>query len=157
VLSARDLDASLRTEASPVAAAVAVDGKVMGYGTWQGRLPLGGHTVEITASGFLPPRQELHLERRKQREIPVDPAPAPKPGMWGPRRNAAVGVSYSVGAAGITMSAITGVAALVTIADVRSACHYPRCPDFKRPAADRANVLATASTVGLVAGAAGLV
>jgi tetratricopeptide (TPR) repeat protein len=159
-MSARDLDASLRIEASPAAAAVAIDGKVVGYGAWQGRLPLGDHTVEITASGFLPSRQDLRLERRKQREIRVVLALVPKLGRlgtWGPRRNAAVGAFYTIGAAGITLSAITGAAALVTIAGVRPACRYPFCPVSEQPAANRASALATASTVGLVAGALGLV
>jgi hypothetical protein len=159
-LSTRDLDTSLHVEASPTAAAVAVDGKVVGHGTWRGRLPLGDHTVEVTAGGFLPSRQDLRLERRKQREIHVNLARIPKAGrlgIWGPRRNAAVGVSYTMGAAGITLSAIAGADALATIARVRSACHYPLCPVSERPEANRASALATASTVGLVAGAAGLV
>jgi len=61
------------------------------------------------------------------------------------------------GAAGVTVSAVTGADALVTIGYVRSRCVYPLCPASQAAAADRANALATASTVGLVVGAAGFV
>jgi hypothetical protein len=150
---AKDLDASLRVEATPAGASVAIDGEVVAHGTWAGRLPLGMHTVEVTANGFLPAQREVRLERRKQPEIHVDLARAPRLGTWGPKRNAAVGVSYALGAAGLTVSAITGAAALATIDDVRSRCDLTNslCPRSPRTS------LATASTVGLVVGVAGLV
>jgi hypothetical protein len=156
-LSAKDLDGALRVEAIPAEAAVTIDGRVVARGAWEGRLPLGAHTLEITASGFLPARQEVRLERRKQPQIRVALARAPKLGMWGPKRNAAVGVAYALGAAGVTVSAITGTAALVTMAAVRARCAYPLCPTSERAAASRASTLATASTAALVVGSAGLV
>jgi hypothetical protein len=156
-LAAIDLDGALRVEATPEEAAIAVDGNVLGHGAWEGRLPLGVHTLEIRASGFSTTRQELHLERRKQPQIRVHLAHAPRLGTWGPKRNAAVGVTYALGAAGITVGAITGAAALVTISGVRTHCEVPLCPASQTSATNRALVLANASTVGLSVGAAGLV
>ncbi len=156
-LSARDLDTSLRIDATPAEAAVAIDGTVMAHGAWEGRLPLGVHTVEITASGFLPARQQVRLLRRKEPQIRVALSRAPPAGAWSPKRSAAVGLAYAIGAAGVTVSAVTGAAALVTIGEVRSRCVYPLCPASQAAAADRAGALATASTVSLVVGAANLV
>jgi hypothetical protein len=156
-MAARDLDSSLRVDATPAEAAVIIDGKVVGNGTWEGRLPLGTHTVEITAGGFLPATQEVRLVRRKQPQIRVALGRTPKLGIWGPRRNAAVGVAYALGAAGLTVSAVTGADALVIMNGVLGHCMGTRCPTPQRAAATRATSLATASTAGLVVGGTGLV
>jgi len=130
---------------------------VVARGTWEGRLPLGVHTVEVTASGYLRAMRDVRLERRKQPELHIDLSHAPRLGTWGPKRGVPVGVAYALGAAGITASAITGAAALVTVNQVRSHCASLLCPDSQASSADRANAYATASTASLVVGVAGLV
>jgi hypothetical protein len=155
-LSARDLDAALRVEATPREATIVIDGKEVARGSWEGRLPLGSHALDIAASGFLPSRQQLALMPRRQPQIRVDLSRAPRLGTWGPKRNAAVGAAFALGAAGVTVSAVTGAAALVTVAEVRSRCKYPLCPPSQMAPADRAKTLATASTIGLAAGATAL-
>jgi hypothetical protein len=126
---------------------------------WKGRLPLGLHTVEITAPGFLPEERTVRLERRQQPDLQFSLAPELGIVSWRPKRNSALGATFALGAAGITAGAATGVAALVTIGDVRSQCNLARsrCPTTQEAGASLATSLATASTVSLVVGGAGLV
>jgi PEGA domain len=158
-LAAEDLDASLRIEATPADAAVAIDGKAVSQGNWLGRLPLGAHRVEITARGFMPVTRAVRLERRQQREIQIDLAREPRLGVWGPKRNAAVGGAYALGAAGITAGTVTGIEAIVKNDAIKAHCDVTGilCPKSQRAAADTATSFATASTVSLVVGGAGLV
>jgi hypothetical protein len=157
-LTADDLDASLRVEASPAVAAVAVDGKEVGHGEWKGRLPLGLHTVEITAPGFLPEERTVRIERRQQPDLQFSLAPETGIVPWRPKRNSALGVTFAFGAAGIVAGAATGIAALVTMGDARSHCNLALslCPTTEAASVSRANSLATASTVSLVVGGASL-
>src|SRR5262249_11346884 len=71
-LAGEDLDGSLRVEASPGEGAISIDGKRVAQGAWEGRLPLGAHSVEVAAEGFLPAKKEVSLVRRKQLELHVD-------------------------------------------------------------------------------------
>ncbi len=156
-LSARDLDTVLRVDASPASASIAIDGVARAHGVWEGRLPLGRHVLEVGQGGFLTARRAIVLERRKQPDLHVDLAPAPRLGPWGPKRNAAVGFAFTVGAAGVTAGAVAGVDALVTVAGVRSHCNFLVCPASQASAVSRANTLAKVSDVALAVGAVGLV
>ncbi|WP_165374046.1 MULTISPECIES: PEGA domain-containing protein [Sorangium] len=71
VLGAEEQDTSLRVESTPEGATVRVDSKVVGKAPWEGRLPLGEHEIEVSASGFYSAKQAVQLERRKQRQLSV--------------------------------------------------------------------------------------
>jgi hypothetical protein len=158
-LTAKDLDTFLSITPTPANATVTVDGQTVAHGAWEGRLPLGVHTLEITAKGYVTATQEVRLERRKQPQLRVELSRAPRLGVWSTRRSAVVGLAYAIGAAGVTAGGVTGVDALVTISNVRSHCNVPlsRCPTSQQASASTANSLATASTASFIVGGAGLV
>jgi len=54
-------------------ATVTIDGKPVESesGSWEGRLPLGEHTLEVAARGDVTVTQTLRLERRKQPQLNV--------------------------------------------------------------------------------------
>lgn len=106
----------------------------------------------LTANGSL----VVSLERRKELDLRLELVPLPS-GEWSDTRKGLVGVSYGLGAAGITTGAVTGALALVTSNDVQDRCEGNVCPESERPNQEKADALATASTVSLVVGAAGLV
>ncbi|WP_437745361.1 PEGA domain-containing protein [Sorangium sp. So ce302] len=156
VLSAQDVDASLRVESTPSGAYVTIDGKVVGRTPWEGRLLLGEHAVEVRAAGFLLARQSVRLERRKQREVQVVLEREPDPEGERRTRNIAVGVGYGVGTLGLGLLAVTGGLALKEVGEVRSRCGGTSCPQSERDKLDEAGDLATLATVGLVVGAVGV-
>jgi hypothetical protein len=147
----KQLDAPLRVEATPAEAAVAVDGTVVAHGRWEGRLPLGTHTVTVSADGFLPQKSEILLERRKQPELHVTLARPP----WRPKLSAGAGVAYGVGAVGLGVFAVSGGLALAKSHDVTSVC-YPTCPLTWQPTANNAKTLGNVATAGLAVGIAGV-
>jgi hypothetical protein len=42
---------------------IAVDGRVVGKGTWEGKLPIGAHTVSVSAKGRLPYQAEVLVQK----------------------------------------------------------------------------------------------
>jgi hypothetical protein len=60
-LLAEVLDGSLRVRATPLTAAIRIDGVPVGRGAWEGRLRAGTHTVEVAAEGYLPFAREIDL------------------------------------------------------------------------------------------------
>jgi hypothetical protein len=155
-LGADDLDASLRIEPTPAFATVTVDDKVVGRGTWEGRLPLGPHTVEVSAGGFLPVRREVRLERRKQPDLHVELARPPAGASRRAARIAGAGVGFGASAVGLAVFAVEGARALAAINAVKSRC-YPSCPTSEQANVDAASTLGNTSTVGLVVAGAGAV
>ncbi|WP_437293121.1 PEGA domain-containing protein [Sorangium sp. So ce426] len=156
VLSAQDVDASLRVESTPSGAHVNIDGKVVGRTPWEGRLPLGEHAVEVRAAGFLLAKQAVRLERRKQREVQVVLEHEPDPDAQRRTRNIAAGVGYGVGTLGFGLLAVTGGLALKEVGEVRARCGGTSCPQSERQKLDEAGDLGTLATVGLVVGAVGV-
>jgi hypothetical protein len=161
VLGAEELDASLRIESAPSGATLAIDSKPAGRTPWEGRLGLGEHTIEVTAGGFLPAKERLRLERRKQRELQVvlERKPLGEPDMAGVRlvRNVGVGVAYGIGAAGLGVFAVTGILALNETGAIRSRCGGTRCPASEQPSLNAVRSIGTASTAGLIVGGIGVV
>jgi PEGA domain len=155
-LSADELDGALHVDATPAQAAVSVDRDGTRHGTWEGRLPLGTHTVEVTAPGFLPQKKEVSVERRKDQVVHVELAAEAKVRALRPTWSAPAGVAYGVGAAGLVVFAVTGAVALVKIDGVKSRC-YPSCPTSEQANVDTAGALGTAATVGLVVAGLGAV
>lgn len=93
--------------------------------------------------------------RPVSRAAPVAPPPAPAAKAEGPNRTA-VGVAFSVGAAGLAVGSIFGVLALSEASDVKTACETS-CGAAEREAADDATALGWASNIGFgvaIAGAA---
>lgn len=157
MLGAEELDASLRIESIPSGASVTIDNKGIGQTPWEGRLGLGEHAIEITAAGFFPAKQQVRLERRKQRELQV--ALEREPNTAGLRmvRNVGAGVGYGVGALGLGVFAVAGGLAVAKTRELESACPNHACYLDQQANLDKAAALGTASTVGLVIGSIGVV
>lgn len=51
--------------------AIAIDGKLVGTGSWSGVLPSGGHTLKVTAQGMKPYQTEMLVSDDRPREISV--------------------------------------------------------------------------------------
>lgn len=76
-LGLEPLTAVLRIEPIPAGAQVALDGVLLGRGTWEGRVRPGEHRVEVAAEGFLPvalrPRVADHGIEKVVAELERDP------------------------------------------------------------------------------------
>ena len=163
-LGADDVDASLRIESTPNGASLRIDSRAMGKTPWEGRLPLGMHTIEVNAGGFIAAKQSVRLERRKEREVSV--LLEREPNLAGQRlaRNVTTGIGFGVGAVGFGIFAISGGLAKGRLDELRSRCGGTECPAAEASNVDAARALGTMSTVGLVvagfgvaAGSVGLV
>jgi hypothetical protein len=63
-LQAVPLEGALRvTATNPPGALLSIDGVNVGHGTWEGKLALGPHRVEVAAEGFVPKREIAVLEK----------------------------------------------------------------------------------------------
>jgi hypothetical protein len=76
-LLAEELEASLRVQPTPAMASVAVDGVPVGHGTWEGRLRAGGHTIEVSADGYLPFKRDVDLKKDASEAVDVELAHDP--------------------------------------------------------------------------------
>lgn len=119
----------------------------------------GDHVVTAETEGAsarlavaLPEGAATRAELALKPPSPAQPAKA-RPGSLLP-----AGIAFGVGAAGLAAGAATGIAALSIGDDIRSRCRTiggeRHCLAADIPARDAASALATASTVGLVAGGA---
>jgi hypothetical protein len=52
-------------------ATIAIDGKVVGAGSWSGSLPSGGHLIRITAPKKLPYQSDVYLQDKESRDLNV--------------------------------------------------------------------------------------
>ncbi len=52
-------------------ASIAIDGKVVGGGSWSGVLPSGGHLVRITAPKKLPYQSDVYIQDKESRDLNV--------------------------------------------------------------------------------------
>lgn len=155
-LGADDVDASLRIESTPNGASLRIDSRAMGKTPWEGRLPLGVHTIEVNANGFIMAKQTVRLERRKEREVSV--LLEREPNLAGQRlaRNVTTGIGFGVGAVGLGIFAISGGLAKGRVDDIRSRCGGVECPAAEAPNVSAARALGTMSTVGLVVAGFGM-
>jgi len=62
---------------APSAAAIALDGAVVGTGTWQGTLASGGHTLRVTAPNMRPWQSEILVVDDQVRDVNVALEPEP--------------------------------------------------------------------------------
>lgn len=155
-LAAEELDASLHIESTPSGASITIDTNVIGRTPWDGRLPLGEHTVEIAAPGFFPAKQGVRLERRKQRELQVTLEAEPNTAGMRLARNIGAGVGYGIGALGLGAGALTGGLASKAIDEVRSRCGGTACPSSEKANVDAAATLGALSTASFVVGGLGV-
>lgn len=58
---------------------IAIDGKAVGQGRWEGSLASGGHTLRVTAPGMAAYQSELVVQDDKTRRIEVTLNPLPRP------------------------------------------------------------------------------
>jgi hypothetical protein len=156
VLGAEEQDAPLRVESTPSGASVRIDSKEMGRTPWEGRLPLGGHGIEVSAGGFFPVEQRVKLERRKQQGLAVVLEREPDTAGLRRARSAGLGVAYGVGALGLGVFAVSGVLALVKMKDVSSRCNGAVCRPSEQGGLDAVHALGRTATAGLVIGGVGV-
>ncbi|WP_437672938.1 PEGA domain-containing protein [Sorangium sp. So ce131] len=161
-LGAEDQDASLKVESAPRRARLWIDGKEAGQTPWEGRLPLGEHTIEVRAERYLGARQDVKLERRKQREVTVALDRVPRePGFWTPEfwtaRKVGATAAYGAGVLGLGVFAVSGALALNTSADLKEACPRNLCPRERAGQKERAHALGITALGGLIVGGAGAV
>ncbi|MEP7121383.1 MAG: PEGA domain-containing protein [Byssovorax sp.] len=155
-LMAESLDTSLRVEPMPGGASVSIDSVVVGRGSWEGRLRVGEHRVEVTADGFLPQTRRVSLEREKRLVVKIDMERDRSAAGFQTTRNAAAGSAFAVGALGLGVGAVAGALALGKIHEVESRCVGFRCPPSERANVSAAGTLGNVSTVGLVVGGIGV-
>jgi hypothetical protein len=68
-LAAERHQGHLRIQATPAEAAIELDGKVVGSGTWDGALPSGGHQLIVKRSGFQTYTSEIMINDDQSREV----------------------------------------------------------------------------------------
>lgn len=59
-------------------ASIAIDGKVVGVGTWSGALASGGHNLRVTGTKMRPYQTEVYLQDREVRDLAVTLEPEAK-------------------------------------------------------------------------------
>lgn len=156
MLTAEELDTTLRVEPVPGGASLAIDAVVVGRGAWEGRLRVGEHTIEVTADGFLSETRRVRLERRKRLVVAVELRRDRNTREWRAARNAWSGASFAVGGLGLGVFAVTGALALGKSNELKSACMRGLCPASEQHSLDAAKTYGTVSTVGLVVGGVGV-
>jgi hypothetical protein len=60
-------------------ATIALDGKVVGMGSWAGMIPTGGHTLRVSAHGMRPYQSEVVIQDKEIRtvDVPLEALPQP--------------------------------------------------------------------------------
>lgn len=66
---------------APREAAIAVDGTVVGSGSWSGSLVSGGHTLRVTQPKMRPYQTEIVIQDNQTRELPITLEPEPSKGL----------------------------------------------------------------------------
>lgn len=152
----------------PGAVSLTVDGTPV-TPTTTVRLNPGKHEARAEAPGFTPRATPFELREGETRGLrivldptahaePKRPPPPPRPEKEpGARADALLGVGFAVAGAALLEGSITGVLSLDRASTLADLCGQAACPASLRGDWATANDLATASTVGFVVGAAGLV
>lgn len=143
-LAAQELDASLKITSTPHAF-LTIDGKDKGLTPWGDWLPLGEHSIELRAEGFLPTKQKVKLERRGQPDLRIALARIPEPPVfWTPQRlRIGTITGFSVGGVGLAFAGVTFGMALTLNDSIEPILQ------------DTAERLANVSTAGVVIGGLG--
>jgi len=152
-LPAEVRDASLKVDAHPSGAALWIDGSLAGRTPWEGRLALGEHRVDVRAPGFVPSRETVHLEPRRDRALTV--LLEAEPSFWTGRRVGVV-TAFGVGALGLGVFAVAGGLALSKSNALLSKCPNDYCPGDLKSEQDAAHSLGLAALTGAVLGTIGV-
>ena len=165
-LTAKELDASMLIQPTPAGAAVEIDSVFVGWGTWEGRMHVGQHKVEVTAEGYPKKTRQVTLESGKRQTVAIDLTLDEQAARKKPNKMATVAtvVAYGVGAVGLSVFAITGSVALAKSNAIKPLCDSDyRCIPLdgnNKSLTEDLNAmrtLGTVSTVGLVVGGIGVV
>lgn len=125
----------------------------------------GSHVIRVTAEGRAPFEKTISLPT-KGGVVVVDvalgaggttgttPSDADKKPSGGSVVPAIVG--FGVGAAGLALGGVMGALELGKVKDLETRCPNKACPADAQPDLDKANQLATLSTVGFVVGGVGV-
>jgi hypothetical protein len=148
----------LKVASTPEGARLWVDDKEVGQTPWEGGLALGDHTIEVRATGYITAKQQVKLERGKQREVTV--ALEREPDLLAMQtatriRNVTVGVSYGLGALSLVLGAVTGSIALEKAGQVKERCGNSNCPTAESGPLGEVKIFSTLSTMGFVVGVLG--
>lgn len=158
-------------------AAITVDGRAIAAASGTAvRLDAGAHEVRVEAPGHAPFERRVTLPARGGVVVveatlehaagrPGDPSATPAPGepsaapgsddkIERPSRVPAF-IAFGAGAAGLVVGAVTGAVSLAEVSDLKERCPANQCGPADQPDIDRAETLATVSTVGFAVGAAG--
>lgn len=155
-LSAEDMDASLRIEANPTGAGLWIDGHDVGKSPWEGRLALGEHAVEVRSKGFYVAKQQVTLERRKQREMSISLERVPEPpGFW-TGRTVGVTSAMGIGLLGVGLFGVTGGMALQNASDLKATCRNGICPGGSEARLEETHTLGNAALAGIIVGGVGM-
>jgi len=157
VLSADDLDTSLRVDATPAGATLRIDGRDVGVAPWDGRLPLGEHAIEVRSKGYFVSKQRVTLERRKQRELSIALERVPEPpGFW-TGRTVGTTAGLGVGLIGLGFFGVAGGLALKNASELRDACQQGICPGGKIEQLEETHTLGNVALAGMIVGGVGVV
>jgi hypothetical protein len=123
----------------------------------------GSHVVRVMADGRAPFEKTISLPN-KGGVVVVEAALGPVGGQTtsGGDSNTSGGsfapaiVAFGVGAAGLALGSVMGVLELGKVSDLEKRCANKVCPMDVQPDLDKANELATLSTVGFVVGGVGV-
>lgn len=155
-LSAEDMDASLRIESTPAMAGLWIDGHDLGKTPWEGRLPLGEHTIEVRSKGFYVAKQAVMLERRKQRELSISLERVPDPpGFW-TGRTVGVTAGLGIGLMGMGLFGVAGGIALQNASDLKAACRNGICPGGSEEQLQQTRTFGNAALAGIIVGGVGI-
>lgn len=66
---------------APSTATVAVDNRVVGTGSWEGKLPSGGHSLRVTSQGMRTYQTDVYVQDDQTRTLDVVLEPEPKSGI----------------------------------------------------------------------------
>lgn len=155
--------------APPGAATATIDGNPIAWASGAAvRLDPGDHTVRVTADGYKPFERLLTLPNHGGVVVvdaPLEPASAASSSAKGPpppltprsepsaRGSLAPAfVAFGVGGAGLLVGAVTGVMELGKVSELEDRCPNDQCKPSEQVEIDAAYTLATASTIGFVAG-----
>lgn len=98
VLAAEPLTALVRVDPMPGGASVAIDGVLVGHGSWKGQLRAGAHRVEVAAEGFLPFLRDVLAATGTEISVSAELERDPAAPIWRAGERARIFAEASLGA-----------------------------------------------------------
>lgn len=123
----------------------------------------GKHVIGATAKGFVPITLDVRVGDGETGEVTLafkaedlSGTPIDNDANGRPARSPLVYVGFGLGGAGLLVGAITGIVSLSKTSTVKDACPTKTCPLSVQPTIDSAKTFGTVSTIGFIAGGAGI-